>query len=977
MTRIRLGLVCCAAVGLLAITAGVSSAQSAISGVVRDTSGAVLPGVTVEASSPALIERVRTAVSDGQGIYRIIDLRPGTFTIVYTLPGFATVRREGLELPDLFTATVNIELRVGALEETVTVTGASPLVDVQNVIQTTTMAKELTDALPSGRFLQHFVTYMPGVTGANIGLVGTDTRKFWIHGGRQVDALIAVDGFSTNFVPGFSGNSSFYVNMAMVQETGVQTGGQNAEQQFGGIFTNVIPKEGGNTYTGYLSADYTSERFVGSNIGSDLEAKGVTEGSSNKLLYTLEPALGGPLVQDRMWFFMAARNQIVDRFRTVPYDLDPLDFIFTPDLSREPTHSKIEENDWSLRLTSQVTPNNKLILFFDQQPHYFHQRNFARNVAAESTNFASYWPNVVTNATWKSTVSNKLFIDGGVNRYILSFTVGPSKDPGYLVDPFSLTPVLDDDLDLGFRSSGGYAGPGWSRTPRDSWVGRVSATYVTGSHNVKFGWQWRYGRRWGGNPNSNDVSIRIADNDGDGIPEGDRIRQDVKPQYRDWRGFDGGLYVQDQWTVNQATFNVGVRWDYLNEWIPENALPAGRWVDAVTYPRVDHVASFRDINPRMGIAYDLFGDGMTAIKGTVNRYIVNQLVGVAGANDPAQLTVRRITRSFNDANGNFIPDCDLGNRLANAECGQVSNLNFGLTNPTNLGWDPSIREGYGTRNYNWEYSAQLAQQVAQGVSLNAGYFRRTYGGIVVLDNLDLDRSQNDPYCVTTPVNAGLPGGGGQELCGLWDQNVPRTTKNLTTSSDKFSGETSEMWQGVDIGIQARFGRGGTIGGGSSTGRTHIVNCAAPDTPTVLYCDTTEPWLTQIKFRANYPLPWYGLQLSGVYQNNPGKFLTARSRFRNAAINPSLGRNLTRGSSSVNVHLIQPRTQTLDRQTQFDMRLGKNWNAGRVRMTTSVDFFNLFNSSGIINFSDTVNATWPTPTEIQQPRMAKFDFKMTF
>lgn len=413
MTRIRLGLVCCAAVGLLAITAGVSSAQSAISGVVRDTSGAVLPGVTVEASSPALIERVRTAVSDGQGIYRIIDLRPGTFTIVYTLPGFATVRREGLELPDLFTATVNIELRVGALEETVTVTGASPLVDVQNVIQTTTMAKELTDALPSGRFLQHFVTYMPGVTGANIGLVGTDTRKFWIHGGRQVDALIAVDGFSTNFVPGFSGNSSFYVNMAMVQETGVQTGGQNAEQQFGGIFTNVIPKEGGNTYTGYLSADYTSERFVGSNIGSDLEAKGVTEGSSNKLLYTLEPALGGPLVQDRMWFFMAARNQIVDRFRTVPYDLDPLDFIFTPDLSREPTHSKIEENDWSLRLTSQVTPNNKLILFFDQQPHYFHQRNFARNVAAESTNFASYWPNVVTNATWKSTVSNKLFIDGG------------------------------------------------------------------------------------------------------------------------------------------------------------------------------------------------------------------------------------------------------------------------------------------------------------------------------------------------------------------------------------------------------------------------------------------------------------------------------------------------------------------------------------------------------------------------------------
>src|SRR5262245_1467185 len=128
-----------------------SAASGSIAGGVKDTTGAVLPGVTVEAASPALIEKTRTVVTDDQGQYKIVDLRPGTYTVTFSLAGFNTVRREGLELPTGFTATANAELRVGAIEETVTVSGASPVVDTHSVRQQNVLAREVLDAVPSGR----------------------------------------------------------------------------------------------------------------------------------------------------------------------------------------------------------------------------------------------------------------------------------------------------------------------------------------------------------------------------------------------------------------------------------------------------------------------------------------------------------------------------------------------------------------------------------------------------------------------------------------------------------------------------------------------------------------------------------------------------------------------------------------------------------------------------------------------------------
>jgi hypothetical protein len=233
----------CAAVLLLPAAA---AAQASVSGLVTDTSGAVLPGVTVEVASPALIEQTRTAITDGAGRYRITALRPGTYSITFTLPGFATVKREGIELQGAFDAQVNTELRVGALEETVTVSGVSPVVDVRNTRAQTVITKEQIAALPGSRTLKGRAALVPGVVipGANTGVVA--------HGSSSTDSHTMVDGFRAgqHLVGRGTGQlgigSVTQTQEATIEELVYDVGAQSAELAFSGVRMNMVPKEGSN-----------------------------------------------------------------------------------------------------------------------------------------------------------------------------------------------------------------------------------------------------------------------------------------------------------------------------------------------------------------------------------------------------------------------------------------------------------------------------------------------------------------------------------------------------------------------------------------------------------------------------------------------------------------------------------------------------------------------------------------------------------
>src|SRR5689334_21848899 len=254
-------------------------AQGAITGVVRDASGAVLPGVTVEAASPVLIEKVRSVLSDSTGQYRIVDLRPGSYTVTFTLPGFGTVRRDGIELKGDFVASVNADLRIGNLEETVTVTGASPTVDVQSARVQTVLDREILTAIPTSRGATGIQALVPGlqpgltvgdsggITGGSGGMAG------FIHGARASDSRTLHDGINTGWA-GANSNAAVS-NVAGAQETVLTTSGGLGEAETGGVMLNIIPRDGCNTFSGTVFLSGANGVLQGSNYTDALKAAGL------------------------------------------------------------------------------------------------------------------------------------------------------------------------------------------------------------------------------------------------------------------------------------------------------------------------------------------------------------------------------------------------------------------------------------------------------------------------------------------------------------------------------------------------------------------------------------------------------------------------------------------------------------------------------------------------------------------------------
>ena len=255
-TAIRL-----AVLTVITFTPAVLYAQTgSIAGVVRDASGLVMPGVSVEASSPALIERVRTATTDERGQYKIVELRPGTYTVTFTLGGFVTVRRDGIEITTNFTAPVNAELSIGSVTETVTVTGESPVVDTQRIVQQRVMTRDIIDAVPTGKTFQNIGVLVPGMvvaaggTGATPydvgGSSGEQQVQMAIHGGSTADMVVQMDGMRFNNLCGAGSYTGISGNDALVEQISFETGAISAEMGTGGIKVNMIPKEGGNAFRG-------------------------------------------------------------------------------------------------------------------------------------------------------------------------------------------------------------------------------------------------------------------------------------------------------------------------------------------------------------------------------------------------------------------------------------------------------------------------------------------------------------------------------------------------------------------------------------------------------------------------------------------------------------------------------------------------------------------------------------------------------
>ena len=326
-------------------------AQAAIAGVVRDTTGATLPGVTVEATSPALIERVRSVITDGAGQYRIIDLSPGLYDVTFTLAGFKPIRRAGILLEGNFTAPVNVELGVGTLNETITVTGETPVVDVVSNRATVVVNRDMLDAIPTAtRSLQARAYLIPGTT---VTAVGSGQTSMTIYGSQAADQVVMVDGMRLNLLEGQGQFSGIYFNDGMAQEISYDTGAQSAEVAQGGLRVNIIPREGGNTFKGIFFLQGANGPLASDNRSDAVKAF-IPQPLGLAYTYELNPSFGGPIKRDKLWFYFTYKLSSTKSYTTLP------------DRSQG-TQENWPNYSYVTRLTWQATSRDKVRVYVDKQ----------------------------------------------------------------------------------------------------------------------------------------------------------------------------------------------------------------------------------------------------------------------------------------------------------------------------------------------------------------------------------------------------------------------------------------------------------------------------------------------------------------------------------------------------------------------------------------------------------------------------------
>jgi hypothetical protein len=1000
---------------LLVLVPAAAFSQAAIVGSVTDPSGAALPGVTVEAVSPALIERSRPTVTDGDGRYRFENLRPGSYEVWFTLPGWKTHRVAGIELTGTFTATVDAELAVGELADTIVVLADVPVVDVHRANRELTLSGDLVRSLPTTREYNALLVLVPGVTTSlNDTVLGPATTSFPLHGGRQNEGRLQLDGLTIGSPPNGNSATTYDIDVGQAREVTFTTSGALGESETAGLVMNIVPQSGGNETHGSVLAAGTGERLQANNLSEELIARGVMAAIPYTKVYDVSATVGGPIATDWLWYFVSAHSGGTTRKSTnVFHNLnagDPREWRYAPDFTRRAYSDRTFENV-SARLTWQPSPRNTLSGVWDVQA-ICRACTGATAGLAEPPRVSPEAVGVLgrrldlTQVTWLSPFTDRVVVEAGYGGTY--FGVGNfEREPNPTRDLVRVT----EQCANGCAANGNI--PGLTYRSQDFSVAHVgsyllkgSASHVAGRHALKAGVQHTFmtdDRTW--MTNSQNLTYRV-DN---GRPN--QLTQSISPWVNDARAAWSALFVQEQWTHRRLTLQGALRFDRAWSWFPAQQEGPSRFLPTpIVIPEARGIDSYKDLSPRFGLAYDAFGRGTTAIKMTAGKFLEG--AGVSGSYASTNPSLRMpqttqafgpagVTRAWADANQNFIPDCDLSSpdaqdfRSSGGDmCGVLSNVDFGRSVLTNV-FAPGVLDGWGVRPADWTLAVSLQQQIGSRSSIDVAYHRRSFDGFTVVDNLSLQPADLTPFSITAPVDRRLPGGGGYQIAGLYDV-VPEKAglvKNLIADSAGY-GRWSQYFNGLDVTVNARVGTSFTFVGGTSTGQTVADNCdvrarllelattttgtsmfggglaGSAVTPVSPYCHVAFGILTQLRGFSTYVVPKIDVQLAATFQSKPGAMLAANYAVPDSAVAPSLGRSLSGGASNVTVNLVAPGSLYGDRLNQLDIRVGRTFRHGSSRTQLTLDIHNVLNSSAVLTYNNTFvpGGPWLQPLTVLTPRL---------
>ena len=970
---VRLAAIALCAIGLGLVPRPVA-AQSTIAGSVKDTSGAVMPGVTVEVSSPVLIEKTRSGVTDGAGRYQIIDLRPGEYTVVFTLAGFNTVRREGIVLVASFTATIDAEMRVGALEESITVSGQTPVVDVQSAVQQQVLTRDLLDSVPTGRNIWGTGATLNGValSAPDVGgTAGMQQTYMAVHGSERRDNAIQVDGMSVNGIEG-DGAIQNYFNQGMFEEMSYQTSALGADVQSSGVRLNMIPKDGSNTLKPSFFWSHTPGDWQSNNFTDDLKATGLRAPNVVERIFDLNVGLGGPIMKDRLWFYGTFRRWGVDQTVTDSfYNADPTHKAYVPDYNRPVVDDNVIKSG-AARITYGIAKGHKFSAYLDRIVKFRGHECGAFN-AEEACGIRNPKRYFTAQTKYTATLGNKLLLEAGWSENDETYSTNEAQSS------VKATDVGRSDRDTTEQWSTPI-GPYYFRVP-DRMTVTGALSYVTGSHAIKGGMQWGYGG------NRHQRSIGIGKGDGSGL--------DLYQEYRcntfvagtcvsrrpvsvvvyntpQWAAedinYDLGIYLQDSFTYKRITLNPGIRWEAFNTSVPAQGSPAGRFVPLRQFGEIKDLPNWRDVAPRFGAVYDLFDDGKTALKFHVGKYMrAYSTVGFAAVYNPMVISTDR--RTWSDANGDDVAqDNEIG--AVQTPFNTTTNL---VRNP-----DPNIK-----RPYQYELNAGVQREIVPGVSASFNWVRRDYRKIFWTDNILVSNSDYTVVNVPNPTNP-------SELIPIYNLNVAK--RGLVQQIDRNSDVNGKWYNGFDVGFTARV-HGANLYGGTSIGRQLTSYCEVEDPNSLRYCDLRQldiPYLTQFKLAGTYSL-WYGIQISGAWQGYPGvptgtnrqdgEYAAATNRILDSSLNVNyvVDRTIvpTLTQASVTVPLLVPGQKFLDRWNQVDLRLAKKFNYRQARLQAQLDIFNMLNSNSILSSVETFGPTLNRPMSILQGRLIAVGAQVNF
>jgi hypothetical protein len=1018
-----------------------SHAQS-LAGTVRDASGGVLPGVTVEAASPVLIEKVRTAVTDDSGQYRIENVPPGTYSLTYSLQGFTSVKRDGVEVSGAGVITINSELRVGGITETITVTGESPIVDTQtSTRRQMVLSNEVVQAIPASRGYGNLLATVPGIQATGLDVSSNvSTNFFTARGGRGNEGTIQIDGMNVGSAFNGGGVAGFGYPIGESSEIQVTISGGLGEVDRGGPQFNLIPKTGGNTFSGTAFLSTAGKWSQGDNLTDQLRSYGLTNVPALIKNWDTNFALGGPIIKDRLWFFNNIRsygnqqeipglfgNRNAGNQASWNYEKDEA-------LPARGAAAKMIE---AIRLTGQVTPRNKVGFYLDYQQvcngsAYTQGAEQCRDrgddwialgsvgagfFGALAPEAGNVWDNreKITQGSWTSPFTNKLLFEAGVSQFASKFG---GQIPGGALTNF--IPVQEQvstpttGTPVGNFTYRGWSSAGSNEQAHNVW--RAAASYVTGAHSLKVGYQAAFQVQ----KNFQNVGSQLSYVFNNRNPIQYTLRD--APFWSSNRTRFDAFYIQDQFTRGRLTLQGGLRYEHAWSWFPEGengVVEDNAYGTKFLFPEKDGVTGYHDITPRMGAAYDLFGNGKTSVKANFSKYL-------QAANNDAQYTIANPATTFQqttnvswqDLDGDKVVDCNVMNRLGENNsatggdiCGAWLNGNFGNPFSTTT-VNPDVLHGWGIRPYDWQFSLGVQHELMNRVAVDVSYARRSWGNHFFTDNRALTPADFDTATITAPTNPDLRDGGGYPVTFVTrnSRSPIGATDNYYTFADDF-GDVTTYWHGVDFTLNARTSSGITFQGGTSTGRGVRDYCAITDALPELFvtvgsvlanaqsaaCAVDEPWLTTYRSSITYTVPKIEVLLAGSIRSTAnvqpstintfvatnGASLPANYNVNSAILQGSnLGRPLAPGLAFQTVDLTLPGDVYPDRINSVDLRVAKVLRFGRYSTNVGFDFYNLMNANTGTAFQQVYNVdptqvVWGRPTTILQPRFARFNVTLNF